>query len=615
MRRFNFNLKHVLVCMAALLSPQFQLAGVYPLVPALFMTGFVCGVNRSLLFLCSICGLLILAPVSVMVKYALVILLSAALVWGLEQYTGHCRTHVAGALCGGVTVVVGLCWNGLHLPGTSGLVIRICEGILVTGFIYVVSRLVMMIPDWEPRSEMPVVMYAPGGRRLNEYAESFEKLSRTFRKMNRYKEDFSAEELGRMQTEVTGRICASCNQCAICWEEDTMPMYQILYRFLQALQWGRETDVQERATELGEYCPYREDLIEQVQLVFEKAHLNMAWYNRLQENRDVIAQQLDAMAYIMEDCANEETDVTAKEGKITASMRYAWKELGVLVEQLRILENSHGKWQVLFQGRTRGSKCISVRAMARLISGVSGRGFAPAKDSKALLGTESQSLIFCENSRLTAGYGVARAVREDEQVSGDNFSFQMLDNGCCVMAVSDGMGSGYAACKESEMVIDLIEKFMEAGFLPDTALRMMNSAMVTHGEHNLFSTVDLMRLDLDSGEAAFYKIGAATTFIRHGKEVRMVTQKSMPVGVFVGQQVPKVTEQLADGDFVIMVTDGVLEHLHVRDAGETICEVIRGIDTNNAAEFSRLVLEQVLLYTGGRVRDDMTVLTAGIWSR
>ena len=157
----------MLVCMAALLSPQFQLAGVYPLVPALFMTGFVCGVNRSLLFLCSICGLLILAPVSVMVKYALVILLSAALVWGLEQYTGHCRTHVAGALCGGVTVVVGLCWNGLHLPGTSGLVIRICEGILVTGFIYVVSRLVMMIPDWEPRSEMPVVMYAPGGRRLN----------------------------------------------------------------------------------------------------------------------------------------------------------------------------------------------------------------------------------------------------------------------------------------------------------------------------------------------------------------------------------------------------------------------------------------------------------------
>lgn len=114
-----------------------------------------------------------------------------------------------------------------------------------------------------------------------------------------------------MQTEVTGRICASCNQCAICWEENTTPMYQVLYRFLQALQRG--ADVNESAQELEQYCPYKDEMIEQIMLVFEKAHLNMAWYNRLQENRDVIAQQLDAMAYIMEDCANEEQDVTARE--------------------------------------------------------------------------------------------------------------------------------------------------------------------------------------------------------------------------------------------------------------------------------------------------------------
>ena len=147
------------------------------------------------------------------------------------------------------------------------------------------------------------------------------------------------------------------------------------------------------------------------------------------------------------------------------------------------------------------------------------------------------------------------------------------------MSVSDGMGSGYAACKESEMVIDLIEKFMEAGFLPDTALRMMNSAMVTHGENNLFSTVDLMRLELDSGIAEFYKIGAAVTFIRHGDEVR------------------------------------VLEHLHVENANQTMQEIIRAVTTNNPAQFAREVLDQVLLFTGGRVRDDMTILTAGIWER
>ena len=66
-------------------------------------------------------------------------------------------------------------WTVLERTASAGD-LRACDphlrSILVTGFIYVVSRLVMMIPDWEPRSEMPVVMYAPGGRRLNEYAES-----------------------------------------------------------------------------------------------------------------------------------------------------------------------------------------------------------------------------------------------------------------------------------------------------------------------------------------------------------------------------------------------------------------------------------------------------------
>ena len=210
---------------------------------------------------------------------------------------------------------------------------------------------------------------------------------------------------------------------------------------------------------------------------------------------------------------------------------------------------------------------------------------------------------------------MARAVREDEQVSGDNFSFQMLDSGKCVMSVSDGMGSGYAACKESEMVIDLIEKFMEAGFRPDTALRMMNSAMVTHCENNLFSTVDMMYLDLDSGVGEFYKVGASVTFIRHGEEVRCVDCASMPIGVFANQQAPKSTEELENGDFVVMVTDGVLEHLHVDNPRETVMDIIRMVGTNNPAQFSREVLEQVLLYTGGRVRDDMTVLTAGIWEK
>ena len=80
------------------------------------------------------------------------------------------------------------------------------------------------------------------------------------------------------------------------------------------------------------------------------------------------------------------------------------------------------------------------------------------------------------------------------------------------------MGSGSAACKESEMVLDLVERFLEAGFSVETAIRMMNSAMVMKGESDLYSTVDLCMVNLYDGAADFYKIGAAGSFIRHGQE-------------------------------------------------------------------------------------------------
>lgn len=73
------------------------------------------------------------------------------------------------------------------------------------------------------------------------------------------------------------------------------------------------------------------------------------------------------------------------------------------------------------------------------------------------------------------------------------------------------------ACKESEMVLDLVERFLEAGFSVETAIRMMNSAMVMKGADDLYSTVDLCKINLYTGMAKLYKIGAAATFIKRGR--------------------------------------------------------------------------------------------------
>lgn len=165
------------------------------------------------------------------------------------------------------------------------------------------------------------------------------------------------------------------------------------------------------------------------------------------------------------------------------------------------------------------------------------------------------------------------------------------------------------------MVLDLVERFMEAGFSVETAIRMMNSAMVMKGENDLYSTIDLCKINLYSGMAHLYKIGAATTFIKREGEVECITSGNLPVGAKTQIDIESSQIQLKSGDFVVMVTDGVLEYLHVPKPEETMQEVIESIQTNNPGILAKKIMDRVLLFTGGKAKDDMTVLAACIWEK
>lgn len=124
------------------------------------------------------------------------------------------------------------------------------------------------------------------------------------------------------------------------------------------------------------------------------------------------------------------------------------------------------------------------------------------------------TIHFVEDVSYQMLYGVARITREKEKVSGDNYICRQEDGGRFVMCLSDGMGSGMDACRESEIVVELLEQFLESGFSQETAARMVNSALVLNGREGMFSTVDICAVDLYTGICEFLKAGAAATFIR-----------------------------------------------------------------------------------------------------
>ena len=190
-----------------------------------------------------------------------------------------------------------------------------------------------------------------------------------------------------------------------------------------------------------------------------------------------------------------------------------------------------------------------------------------------------------------------------------------LSTGQFFICLSDGMGSGLEASRESEGVVDTLEQLVGAGFSGETAARMVNSVLNLKNRNGRFSTVDISIIDLYSGMCHFLKAGAATTFIKRSHWVEAISSTSLALGLVQQVDFEASTKKLYEGDFLIMVTDGVLDALPGEEPEEIMKEIIMGINASAAQELGKGILERVLTYCEYRATDDMTVLAAGLWRK
>ena len=135
------------------------------------------------------------------------------------------------------------------------------------------------------------------------------------------------------------------------------------------------------------------------------------------------------------------------------------------------------------------------------------------------------------------------------------------ETGLLCLLLADGMGSGESARRESALTCRLLEQFLEAGIEPEAAMKTLNSAMALRGaDTGSFTTIDLLTCRPETGELAFYKYGAAPSYLKKGGTVRRITGGSLPAGLRGGTAAPDVTRvSLEPGSFAVMISDGVAD--------------------------------------------------------
>lgn len=460
----------------------------------------------------------------------------------------------------------------------------------------------------------PVYDTYPQKERIDRYARSFQRLAHTFYQMPNCQEQLTQEEVKGIFSGVQKEICDGCPGKESCWGEREFQTYQKVYHLLQVIEEGEEDKVlRAQADWIGE-CSQAARFMETIRRYFFEAREELLYRNRLIENRLAVAEQLGEVARLIQKISGEVSSISTVPTVMEEKIRKHLQKHRIVVKEVWMLSRPDEKWRIFLTIRTRGGQCITMREVARQLSLVCGCSMAPSRDSRAVLNSELRTVLFTEDVNYKVLYGVARVTKERETVSGDNYACACTDEQF-VMCLSDGMGSGVEACRESETVVELLEEFVTSGFSRETAARMVNSALVLQRKNGMFSSLDVCSLDLYTGICEFLKAGAATTFIRRSNWVETITSTSMAAGLVQQLDFEKTSKKLYDGDYLVMVTDGVLDALPQTNQEETMKEIILQAQEEMPRELGRYILEKVLSYSNYRAMDDMTVLVAGMWKK
>ena len=239
-----------------------------------------------------------------------------------------------------------------------------------------------------------------------------------------------------------------------------------------------------------------------------------------------------------------------------------------------------------------------------LVSRVCGRSFADSEVNEDFGG---RAVMLLSASRAVCVEYAKRSVMAggEDTFCGDTVSLFEDGEDRFYSFISDGMGSGRDAALTSGICAMFMQKMLSSGNRCDTSLRMLNGFLRNKGGgsmHECSATVDLMELDLVEGKAAFYKSGAAPTYVFRDGSLFKLRSKTVPVGIIRELDAKKISFDVCDGDVIVMVSDGVTQG---KDECPWLFEMLkRCVQSEGLSHTADMIVERARCENGN---DDISV--------
>ena len=411
--------------------------------------------------------------------------------------------------------------------------------------------------------------------RLEALSSAFSSLSRVFYDLSGQLRKPQLPELRRMCDEVFDRHCTRCPHRNVCDQADTHPADLLAARLALVLHHRGTVTLQNLPPESEAQCLHLSHILEDVNARCAK----LTAYLLKSEKTEVFANDYESMAHLIRNTL-EDDEEEYRCNRVAADRIFDWLTargvtvMGVVVCGKRscriIVRGLHFEKSAAFLQEVRqefeeicathlslpsfenedGETLTTIMQLssAPFYNAIYAGGTVAADQTDAFLSSASS------HAQNTEYLGTA------SQTCGDHIALFKTDNACFYALISDGMGSGEEASLTSEICALFLEKMLSAGNRVELSVRMLNSLIRQKNSgtgDECSATVDLMELDLMSGQAVFVKNGAAPTYVVRGGRVYKIRSRTLPIGILPDSEPELHRFHMHPGDVVVMVSDGV----------------------------------------------------------
>ena len=412
---------------------------------------------------------------------------------------------------------------------------------------------------------------------------------------------------------LSDRTCSDCDMRYMCWKRELHQTYNAFSDLIR----NYENNSGSFPHELEKKCIKKYALVKNLEDIMNIYMVNETLKSRLGEGRKILSNHINNMSVTISEIVDEFGNELHLCTDVEKSIKKSLLKYGINFGSLICYNDKNGRIKIKMQMENCMGSQTCIKTVLPIISETIGKNMSIGSEGCNINSKNNMCEIVIEEApKYHINSHVAVATKEGEKFTGDSYSYGRTKDGNYITVISDGMGSGPEAGLESKVSVEIIEKFMEVGFDEKIAIDAVNAIMsIKFSEDEKFSTLDMNKIDLYTGNAKFMKVGAIESFIKRGNKVEVINSNTLPFGVLEEPDVDTVEKQVSNGDVIVSISDGILDVKNDGSFDTTwLIEFLKNTKYRQPKDLSIAILEKAKELSGGKAKDDMTVVVSKVFA-